>query len=93
MADSDRERIGPFVVTSARNLSADGIICAQCQKQLSSYDKASDTHSPSAEDLLEQGAVPVPNFGWFCTQACGDEYGRAHKIGFQRNSSGKISYY
>lgn len=93
MPNRERERIGPFVVTGESNLSPDGIICAQCQKLLSTYDTASDTHTPSAEMLLSQGSVPIPNFGWFCSQACAIAYETEFNLHFQRNHVGKIAYY
>jgi len=91
--DRERERVGPFVVTSESNLSADGIICAQCQKVLSAFDLGSDSHMPSPEELLLQGAVPIPNFGWFCSQACAVAYESAFNVQFQRNVAGRIAYY
>ena len=71
-----------------------GIICATCGKFLATYNTQADNHRPSPEELFASGCVPVPNFGWFCTQACGDEYEK--KVGrklFQRDSEGHIRYY
>lgn len=89
----ERGRIGPFVVTGESDLSPEGIICAQCQKLLSKIDAASDTHTPSPEELLSQSSVPIPNFGWFCSQACAVAYESEFNLRFQRNHAGKIAYY
>ena len=64
MPKRERERIGPFVVTGADNRSPEGIFCAQCRKLISRYNQATDTHDPTCEELVRQGAVPVPNFGF-----------------------------
>ena len=93
MPDRQRERIGPFVATSESNLSPDGIICAQCQKLLSTFDSDSDSHTPSPEVLSSQGAVAIPNFGWFCSQTCAVAYESAFDARFQRNAAGKVGYY
>jgi hypothetical protein len=94
MPETQREHVGHFVVTSQRNLSNDGsIICAHCQKVLAAYDAASDQHSPTPETLTGQGAIPVPNFGWLCSQDCAVAYEEAHGVNFRRDSSSKISYY
>jgi hypothetical protein len=68
------------------------IICAQCGKLLAKAVR--DTHSPSPEDLLQTGAVPVPNFGWFCSQECATSYERARgRRMFDRNAAGEVQYY
>jgi hypothetical protein len=82
-----------IVVTKAADLDPRGIACRHCGKLLATFDKATDTHTPSIEELLAAGAVAVPNFGWFCRQDCGDAYGREHGVAFQRDASGKIAYY
>jgi hypothetical protein len=82
-----------IVVTKAGDLDPRGIACRYCGKLLSTFDKVSDTHTPTVEQLLAAGAVPVPNFGWFCGQDCGDTYSREHGVAFQRDASGKITYY
>ena len=81
------------MVTSARNLSNDGIICSHCQKLLSAYDSQSGAFSLPVEQLHSEGAVPIPNFGWFCSQSCALAYEDAHRVRFQRGASGLISYY
>ncbi len=93
MGRKEREQIGPFVITGAKDLDPRGIACAECGKLLTTYDPEHDRHERSPEELLAIGAVPVPNFGWFCSQACGDSYERATGFAFQRDSSGQIAYY
>ena len=87
MDDPKRERIGPFVITGKSNLSEDGsIICAQCGKLLSRYDKESDTHDPAPKQLIESGAIAVPNFGWFCGPTCRDTYGKEFGLVFSESN-------
>jgi hypothetical protein len=92
MPEKERERIGQFVITRQNNVSSDGITCAQCQKVLSHLDTAKDLHTPSPEELFREGAVPIPNFGWLCSQACAVAYEAEFGVRFQRDASGKIDY-
>ena len=83
-----------IVVTSADDLSSDGSInCALCGLRLATYDGTADQHSPRPERLLESGAVPVPNFGWFCSQDCADDYEARTGVRFRRNADGRVAYY
>ena len=66
-----REQLGPFVITGQENLSGSGIACANCNKLLAVLDPATDMHTTPPQKLLRDGAVPIPNFGWFCCQDCG----------------------
>ena len=70
------------------------IICSTCGKVLAHHNTQTDKHNPTPEELLSTGAVPIPNFGWFCTQICGNEFENnfGQKL-FQRDSSGNIRYY
>jgi hypothetical protein len=94
LSDKGRgERAGAFVNTPGKNLHPEGIVCAMCGKLLSRYDSSSDTHAPPCEQLLAEGKVPVPNFGWFCSRVCADTYERKHGVHFQRNAEGEVDYY
>jgi hypothetical protein len=93
MAKRNRERIGPFVVTRASDLNPEGIDCQECGKLLARYDPATDLPIPSCEELHVAGAVPVPNFGWFCSQECGRRYTEKTGIRFDRDAEGSIRYY
>lgn len=94
MPQAERERLGPFIITSQRNLSDDGsIVCSHCQKVLAVYSPTSDSHTPTPQNLTRHGAVPIPNFGWFCSQRCATTYESAFSVRFQRNALGQISYY
>ena len=64
-----------------------------CNKLLAEHDAPTDTHTPSPEELLERGAVPVPNFGWFCSQECGRRYTEKTGIRFDQDAEGNIRYY
>ena len=91
--DGSRKRAGAFVITPNENLNPDGIDCAMCGKFLSRYDSSSGAHAPPPEQLLAEGKVPVPNFGWFCSQGCADSYERKYGVRFQRDAEGKVEYY
>ena len=82
-----------IVVTRAADLDQRGISCRRCMTLLASYEKKTDTHTPTVEQLVAADSVPVPNFGWFCGQACADAYSREQGIAFQRDTTGKVSYY
>lgn len=88
-----REQLGPFVITGQEHLSGSGIACASCNKLLAVLDPATNTLSPTPEELLREGAVPIPNFGWFCCQECGRTQETELGVQLQRNAEGIISYY
>jgi hypothetical protein len=70
------------------------ILCAHCGKLLARAVPERDAHSPSPEELLASGAVPIPNFGWFCNQECAKHYERAKgRRMFDRNAAGEVQYY
>ena len=81
------------MITGREDLSSTGIVCATCGELLAVLTPAGDTHDHSPEELLRGGAVAVPNFGWFCSQACGRSYEAESGLRFQRNAAGLISYY
>ena len=91
--DSDRERVGSFVVTKANDLGDAGIHCSMCALALTKYEPSTDQHLPSCDQLLAEGAVPVPNFGWLCGQDCATAYEHKFNVKFQRNEEGKVEYY
>ena len=53
----------------------------------------SESMVPSAEECYMRGNVPIPNFGWFCSQNCANKYEVEFKITFARTKEGKIDYY
>lgn len=65
--------------------------CANCRKILSEI--TNDILSPIAEEMFANGNVPIPNFGWFCSQTCGKAYSIKTKINFQLDKNGDINYY
>ncbi len=71
----------------------ENIRCAMCDKLLAEYDASTDKHIPSVEALFENGAVPVPNFGWFCSQECGRLFTEKKGTTFDRDAEGNIRYY
>ncbi len=68
------------------------ITCANCDKFLAKYIAEIDAHEPTFDELVECGNVAVPNFGWFCSQKCGNAYEKLKDLHFQRDESGKINY-
>ena len=70
------------------------IVCEQCRKVLARADVEKDTQVPPPEALLAAGAVPIPNFGWFCSQGCATLYEQAKgRLMFDRNAAGEVQYY
>ena len=82
-----------IVITGENNLSEEGIICALCKKLLSRYDKDTDSHSIEPEVLMKSGAIPIPNFGWFCSASCSDSYSAKFDVHFQRDMEVKNRCY
>ena len=48
---------------------------------------------PTAEQCYSAGNVPVPNLGWFCSQACAVAFEGKNGVKFERNQNGEINYY
>ena len=69
------------------------IQCAECGECLAVFDSHSEAFDPTPGQLLERGAVPVPNFGWFCSQACATRYEARSTVRFARDLNGKVRYY
>jgi hypothetical protein len=70
------------------------IVCAHCGKILARAEPERGPHVPTPEVLLTSGAVPVPNFGWFCGQDCATRFEQAKgRRMFDRNSAGDVEYY
>jgi len=65
--------------------------CSQCGKVIAELQD--DGMNPKAEDCYKSGNVPVPNFGWFCSQECAVEYEKSHDVRFARTIDGRIDYY
>jgi hypothetical protein len=58
--------------------------CMCCEKLIA------DPFDPAKAQLA--GAVVIPFFGLFCSQACADAFERDYGIQFKRDASGKVSY-
>lgn len=87
-----------LVLTSEEAIASEtGIKCAMCQKILAVWNDSADeqdpAHVPSPEHLFQAGAVPVPNFGWFCSQDCATTYSETYGVTFQRDTHGNVAYY
>ena len=90
MTAEQRVRFDAHVARQLAKPPTETTSCAYCDKFIADFLCAD---APNPEALLAGGAVPVPNFGWFCSHACADSYERDFGIGFQRDASGKVSYY
>ena len=89
----NRERIGAFLITSEENIDPNFVCCNYCEKVIATNNYEKNMIEPSAERLLELGNIPVPNFGWFCSQECGNKYSKEFNVSFNRDKDGNISYY
>ena len=65
--------------------------CQFCNKRIASF--VDDNMIPDAEECYKSGNVPIPNFGWFCSQDCAVKYELAFDIKFGRTQDGTIDYY
>jgi hypothetical protein len=78
-----------IVVTS---LNAENLCrCQYCNKTIAEF--KDDKMIPSSEECYNKGNVPIPNFGWFCSQVCANNYEAKNDIKFARTEKGKIDYY
>jgi endogenous inhibitor of DNA gyrase (YacG/DUF329 family) len=91
--DESNKRLSKLVITNAAESNAFAVTCAHCKKRMARIEEETDRMVPSPEALSENGAVAVPNFGWFCSQQCGEDFENESGVQFQRISEGEISYY
>jgi hypothetical protein len=69
----------------------DILFCQSCRKKIADY--VNDIPVPDYATLYNAGNIPIPNFGWICSQSCAQEFEKENRVKFQKNSSGKIDYY
>jgi hypothetical protein len=74
------------------DVPSDELGCSQCGRILARLDHTSQAFEPPPEVLIVAGAIAIPNFGWFCSQDCGNEYERVRGPRFARDASGRIHY-
>ena len=86
-----REKIGKFVITTNENIGTNHLICNFCSKKIAKIEE--DELIPNVEKLVKLKNVPIQNFGWFCSQECGNKYSEKYSIEFQKDENGKIEYY
>jgi hypothetical protein len=77
---------------NAPDIPEDALGCAQCGRILARLDLSGEVFKPAPDVLVAAGAVAIPNFGWFCSQGCGDDYERIRETRFARDASGRICY-
>ena len=65
--------------------------CSYCGKIIAQITE--DSMIPSFVECYKTGAVPVPNFGWLCSQNCANKYEEKYHIKFGRTKEGKVDYY
>lgn len=80
-----------IVITERSKQGKDILFCQSCEKKLA--DITDDRLVPSGQELYKAGTIPVPNFGWLCSQQCGEKFEKETGVTFQRNIEGKIDYY
>jgi hypothetical protein len=93
MTPEQRARYEAHVARHLAKPKALGVFCAFCDKLIAEVQSKDGPMKPSPKELMAAGAVPIPNFGWFCGHACVDAYERDFGIRFQRDATGKVSYY
>lgn len=69
----------------------DKIICQSCNKIIAN--KIADKVVPSFIECYKNGCIPVPNFGWICSQECAEKFEKQNEVTFYRDKEGKIDYY
>ncbi|WP_437522316.1 hypothetical protein WME79_31230 [Sorangium sp. So ce726] len=93
--ESEMQSLSPQQIEhllNAPDIPADALGCAQCGRILAQLDHSGDAFDPAPDVLAAGGAVAIPNFGWFCSQECGEEYERIRGTRFARDASGRIHY-
>lgn len=65
--------------------------CLNCDKTVTEI--INNVAVPSYEDCYNNGCVPIPNAGWFCSQQCALDFEKKYKVTFAKNEQGKIDYY
>jgi hypothetical protein len=81
-----------IVFTDHSKQRKDILFCQCCSKKLADYTN-DEIPVPSYVELYAGGAIPVPNFGWICSQQCAEKYEKETGITFGRTIEGKIDYY
>lgn len=80
-----------IVVTEHSKQPDDKLTCRYCDKTIAEIVKG--TVIPSYAECYKNGSVPVPNFGWLCSQDCAERFEKENDIKFLRTVDGKIAYY
>jgi len=87
------ERDIKLVVTNKKSQDDSDVTCANCSKCLAHVSADGEHMEPSFQELWRNGAVPVPNFGWFCCQECGKSFSETQDVQFNEDENGSIAYY
>ena len=80
-----------IVVNTMENFPTDAVVCQCCRKKLT--DIVNDCPVIPYTELYKSGCIPVPNFGWICSQECAERFEREAHVKFARTEKGKIDYY
>jgi hypothetical protein len=62
---------------------SDKVTCLNCDKIIASI--INDVAVPSFEERYNNGCVPVPNAGWFCSQKCALEFEKKYEVTFAKD--------
>jgi hypothetical protein len=80
-----------IVATLHSDLDDNAIRCACCGKKIADVIEENLIHD--FVTLYKGGNVPIPNFGWLCSQSCALKYEQEMGVRFDRNSKGMVDYY
>lgn len=69
----------------------DNVRCFNCEKLINEI--IDGVITPSYVECYNNGAIPVPNAGWLCSQECALDFELKHQIKLERNSDGLVDYY
>ena len=81
------------IVKFLKNSASDesNVRCEYCKKVIAKNSEVGLT--PSFEDCYKMGNVPIPNFGWLCSQECAIKFEEKNDIKFGRTKDGIVDYY
>lgn len=79
------------IVVTEPKLPDDRLICQCCGTTIAHY--INEVLVPSFTECYKKGNIPVPNFGWICSQECAERFEKENDINFARTLDGKIDYY
>ena len=87
-------QLGQAIVSAFDGIGEGTIIdCRFCGKIMAGSVQDTDEARPTPEEMYRAGNVPIPNFGWFCSQECASRYEKTARVQFRRNQDDRVDYY